>query len=130
MTTQSFEAQLADVSRKLDRVIELLESKPARRPAELRQPRPKPLPLTEDEIKQLQARFQNLFARWKDGKELEVQSELEALNADALRRFADANNLNITAKTPKIKALTLIATRFREKRQLMQGLMPRRPADA
>jgi hypothetical protein len=111
-------------------VIELLESKPARRPAELRQPRPKPLPLTEDEIKQLQARFQNLFARWKDGKELEVQSELEALNADALRRFADANNLNITAKTPKIKALTLIATRFREKRQLMQGLMPRRPADA
>ena len=133
MEQEVLEARLAELSKKLDRVIELLQLGASPRPARISKPRPikaKPLPLTEEEIQLQQSRFQDLFTRWMNGLELEVQNELEAIDAEALRRFADANNLNITAKTPKTKALTLIAARFREKRQLLQGLSPRRSADA
>lgn len=131
MTDDTLQAQLAELHRKLDRVLDLLEKRNQPRP----RPGPeakrvKPLPLTEEEIEQQQERFQGLFDRWMSGAELEVQTELENADADSLRRFADANNLNITAKTPKAKALALIAARFREKRQLMQGLASRRSTDA
>jgi small-conductance mechanosensitive channel len=124
--------EIAKLHEKLDRVLALLDAKTAstqRKAADRKAKQEKPQPLTEDEIKQQQERFQELFSRWMGGFEVEVQNELEAADADALRRFADANNLNITTKTPKTKALQLIAARFREKRQLMQGL-PSRLSDA
>jgi hypothetical protein len=46
--------------------------------------------------------------------------------ADDLRRFADANNLNVTSKTPKQKIMKLIAGRFRERRQLLKPHFNRR----
>ncbi len=133
MTNDDLRLEIAKLHEKLDRVLALLDAKTAsaqRKAADRKAKQEKPQPLTEDEIKQQQERFQELFARWMGGFEVEVQNELEAADADALRRFADANNLNITTKTPKIKALQLIAARFREKRQLMQGLPSRRDADA
>ena len=109
---------------KFDRLLALVEAgrpaKPAARPP-ARPPRPKKAPLTEDEVKELQGRFGGLFARWLDGQELDVQDELEKLDVDHLRRFADANNLNVTAKMPKQRVLQLIGARFREKRQLHRG---------
>jgi hypothetical protein len=68
-----------------------------------------------------QTRFESLFEAWNVGEEVEVEKELEAMNADELRRFADANNLNVTSKTPKQKVMQLIAGRFRERRQLMRS---------
>jgi hypothetical protein len=133
MSNDELKLELAKLHEKLDRVLAILDAKAVaaqRKLAERRSRQEKPLPLTEDEIKQQQERFQKLFYRWMGGFELEVQTELEAADADALRRFADANNLNITTRTPKTKALQLIAARFREKRQLMQGLASRRDADA
>jgi len=53
-----------------------------------------------------------------DGKEVEVHDELDKLDLDQLRRFADAKHLNVTAKMPKRRMLELVAARFREKRQL------------
>jgi hypothetical protein len=43
------------------------------------------------------------------------------MNVPELRRFADANNLNVTSRTPKHKVMQLIAGRFRERRQLMRS---------
>ena len=109
---------------KLDRVIALLEASKAKTPTSRsrpRTPKPKSVPLTEAEIRDLQSQFDSVFSRWLDGHELEVQDELEKLDVDQLRRFADANNLNITAKMPKQRVLQLIGARFREKRQLHKG---------
>lgn len=132
MIDDDLRLEIAKLHEKLDRVVALLEAKTAsmrQKAADRRAKREKASPLTEDEIKQQQERFQHLFSRWMAGFEVEVQNELETSDADALRRFADANNLNITTKTPKAKALQLIAARFREKRQLTQGLPSRREAD-
>lgn len=133
MNNNDLKFELSRINEKLDRVIALLDSKAAsaqRKSLERRAKQEKRAPLTEEEIKQQQDRFQDLFARWMAGAELEVQTELEAEDAESLRRFADANNLNITTKTPKSKAMQLIAARFREKRQLTQGLPSRRDASA
>lgn len=133
MNDDDLRLELARLHEKLDRVLAILDARAQsaqRKAAQRKTKQEKPQPLTEEEIKQQQERFQDLFSRWMEGFELEVQNELEAADADALRRFADANNLNITTKTPKAKALQLIAARFREKRQLMQGLSSRRDADA
>ncbi len=133
MTNDDLQLEITKLHEKLDRVLSLLDARTVsaqKKAADRKAKHEKPLPLTEDEIKQQQDRFQELFSRWMNGFEVEVQNELEAADADALRRFADANNLNITTKTPKAKALQLIAARFREKRQLMQGLSSRRDADA
>lgn len=132
MSDDELKSELARLNEKLDCILVILNARAAtaqKKSDERRAKQEKPLPLTEDEIKQQQERFQELFSRWMSGFELEVQTELEAVDAEALRRFADANNLNITTKTPKAKALQLIAGRFREKRQLIQGLASRRDAD-
>lgn len=129
MNESALLAEIQKLHEKLDRVLALLEARKSaasQKSADRRAKLEKPQPLTKEEIKQQQERFQELFTRWMSGFEIEVQNELEAADADALRRFADANNLNITTKTPKAKAMQLIAARFREKRQLMQGLTPRR----
>ena len=40
-----------------------------------------------------------------------------------LRKFADANNLNVTAKTPKERVIQLVGFRFREKKQLTHNVL-------
>ncbi len=104
-------------------VKELQSQKKAR--AASKKAKAKPEPLTEVDIVRHKEKFSNLYEQWLGGDEVKVQSELEGLEADELRRFADANNLNVTSKTPKQKSLQLIAARFREKRQLTKET-PRR----
>ena len=121
--------ELRAIHAKLDQLVaaveELRGAKRAKADAK-RAKRQKPPPLTEDEIKTHQARFSQLFDQWMDGHEIEVQTELEKLDAEQLRRFGDANNLNITSKMPAQKVLQLISGRFREKRQLLGGMVRRR----
>ncbi len=104
---------------KLDRIIELLEAKPLQ-PVKTRgkEQKDKPPPLSKEEVEEHQRAFDRLFDDWSAGKELEVQRELEDMDAEEIRRFADANNLNVTTKMPKQKVLNLISGRFRERRQL------------
>ena len=118
--------QLNVINEKLDLLLaaidELRGAKKAK--ADARKAKKEKLPpLTEEEMKELQKRFGELFDQWLEGNELEVQTELEKLDAAELRRFADANNLNVTSKMPVQKVLHLIAGRFREKRQLYQGTL-------
>lgn len=75
-------------------------------------------PPTVEEITANRDRFSSLYQRWMEGKEVEVHDELDALELEQLRRLADANNLNVTAKMSKLRMLELISARFREKRQL------------
>lgn len=113
--------RLDDLEAKLDRVLALLESKKTSKA----RPKTKPAPLTEAEIPDLQKQFGTLFERWMGGQEIEVEGELEKLDVEQLRRFADANNLNVTSKMPRTRVLQLIGARFREKRQLHRPPSPR-----
>ena len=120
-TRKDIHEELQDIHAKLDLLLttvnNLLDAKRAK--AEAKKARKEKLPpLTEEEIKEHQKRFVQLFDKWMEGHELEVQAELEKLDADQLRRFADANNLNVTSKMSMQKVLQLISARFREKRQL------------
>ncbi len=75
-------------------------------------------PPTPEEIATHRKQFSSLYQRWMDGREVEVHNELDGIELDQLRRLADANNLNVTAKMSKNRLLELISARFREKRQL------------
>lgn len=123
MTNQNPSDDLRPLHDKLDRILALLEDMTAARRVRSapKVPKEKPSPLTESEITEFQGQFGNLFSRWLQGHELEVQDELEKLDVQQLRRFADANNLNVTAKMPRQKVLQIIGARFREKRQLHRG---------
>jgi hypothetical protein len=110
---------------KVDRALALLEALQSRNAATARPPKRKPSPLTQEDVTALQAQFTGLYERWIDGHELETQQTLEQLDADQLRRLADANNLNVTSKMPKEKVLHLIGARFREKKQLHKPRGPR-----
>lgn len=85
-----------------------------------KQTKPKAIPLTEDEIATHKQEFLKLFELWRIGNEIEVQDKLDAYDLDILRRFADANNLNVTSRMPKQRILMLISARFREKRLLLR----------
>lgn len=125
------EARLNRIESKLDQLLAVVEElRGARRvKAEARKAKKEKLPpLTQEEIASHQARFGQLFDKWMAGSELEVQSELEGLDVEQLRRFADANNLNVTSRMPAQKVLLLVAARFREKRQLLSGMARRSEA--
>lgn len=118
--------ELKEINDKLDALLaavnELCGAKRAKAEAQKAKKEKLP-PLTEEEMKEYQKRFGQLFDQWMEGHELEVQTELENLDAVELRRFADANNLNVTTRMPVQKVLHLIGARFREKRQLYQGTL-------
>ena len=82
-------------------------------------------PPTPEEIVAHREQFATLYLRWMDGHEVDVHTELDAFDPDQLRRFADANNLNVTAKMSKDRLLELISARFREKRQLHKSPISR-----
>jgi hypothetical protein len=117
-------ASMAALHEKVDRVLALLEAAQGHAPKRARSPKQKPSPLTEQEVSDLQAQFARLYDRWVAGHELEIQEKLDALDVDQLRRLADANNLNVTAKMPKEKVLYLLGARFREKKQLLRPMAP------
>lgn len=124
MSERDFQKELELIHAKLDRILDQLQRISERAPArtERKPPKPKPPALTTEEMQQLQERFNSLYERWLSGDEHKVQEELEQLEAEELRRFADANNLNVTSKMSKQKVLQLIGARFREKRQLHRGV--------
>jgi hypothetical protein len=123
MMSATLEEQMRLLLEKVDRILSILEKRPNRAP---RGPlgekaaKRKLSPVNPDEVKRDQERFERLYLIWDAGEELQVVGELEAMQADELRRFADANNLNVTSKTPKRKIMQLISGRFRERRQLMR----------
>jgi hypothetical protein len=109
---------ISSLHEKVDRALAILEGLQSRSAGALRSPRRakiKSSPLTQEDVTALQAQFVRLYELWISGHEVETQQELEELDADQIRRLADANNLNVTSKTPKQKALYLIGARFREK---------------
>lgn len=78
-----------------------------------------PAPLASaEEIPALQEKFERLYENWLAGQEFEVQNELGNFSVDDIRKLADANNLNVTTRMSKEKALNLISLRFREKKLL------------
>lgn len=121
--------ELRAIHAKLDRLIAVVEIRGAKRAkaAGAKVRKEKLPPMDEAEMKAHQEKFGQLFDEWMAGKELEVQTELERLDTEQLRRFADANNLNVTSKMAAQRVLQMIGARFREKRQLLSG-MPRRSA--
>jgi hypothetical protein len=108
------------LNEKVDGVAAAVEQLTAakKRRNEAKRVRAKPVPLTEEDITRLQARFRDLYERFISNQETSVLEELEAMTPEDLRRFADANNLNVTSKTAKSRVIQLIGFRFREKRQL------------
>src|SRR5437667_12813989 len=74
----------------------------------IRATKPSSSTLTQEEMSNLQQRFEELYELWLAGKEMEVQRQLEAVSVDEARKLADANNLNVTSKMPKDKILNLI----------------------
>ncbi|MHB8390669.1 MAG: hypothetical protein ACYDBH_13990 [Acidobacteriaceae bacterium] len=120
MMDSELEKRLQAIEDKLDSLARTLEEFRQLNIPRLktRKKKDKLLPPTGDEVAAYRARFSSLYQRWMEGKEIEVHSELDGLDLDELRRFADSNNLNVTAKLSKNRLLELIAARFREKRQL------------
>lgn len=122
--SQSIEEQMKLLHEKIDRILVLLEEKSAvsnQRTASPKTQKQKSLPLSAEEISRFQDRFEKLYMTWDAGEEVQVEKELDTMDLDEIRRFADANNLNVTSKTPKQKIMQLIAGRFRERRQLVRS---------
>jgi hypothetical protein len=126
MSEQEIIQELRVLSQKVDRLSSFLESMRADRQSKKppRASKPKPAPLTPEEVLQHQARFGELYEQWLSGDELGVQGRLDKIEVEDLRRLADANNLNVTSKMSKDRVLQLIGARFREKKQLHQVRAP------
>lgn len=127
--SEKLEDQVRLLLEKVDRILQLLETRPSsgsQRSAKAAAKKSRAEPLSPDEIARHQERFERLFGAWDSGEEVQVEKELAEMDADEIRRFADANNLNVTSKTPKQKVMHLIAGRFRERRQLMRSHFNRR----
>lgn len=120
MSEQEILAQLGAINQKIDRVLSLLEAIRSEQDSK-KKPRTlksKPAPLTSQEMEKYQAKFLELYEQWLSGDELGVQGQLDKLDVEEIRRFADSNNLNVTSKMSKDRVLQLIGARFRERKQL------------
>ncbi len=109
--------QIQETLARLTTAVEQLASKSnkTQRPDRKRSEK---IPLSEDEAKVLQEQFRELYNRWLSGEENSTQTDLEKMELEQIRRFADANNLDVTSNMSKQKILHLVVSRFREKRQL------------
>lgn len=119
----SMKIQLKSIENKID---ELLNKKKIQSEKK-KSSKPKLLPLTEIEITNYKELFNKLYNDWIEGSEINVSEELEKLSPDELRRFADANNLNVTSKMAKDKVLNLISLRFREKKMMITNYNVTKP---
>ncbi len=122
MSEQEILHELKALSQKVDRLFSFIESTRAEQQSRraARNPKPKLAPVTPEESQQHQARFAELYEQWLSGAELGVQEELDKVEVEELRRFADSNNLNVTSKMSRERVLQLIGARFREKKQLQR----------
>lgn len=122
MQNNNSQSSLDSLHKKLDKLLVEFDELKAlvAKKAIKKQTKPKAHPLTENEIANHKQVFLELFELWQKGKEIEVQDKLDGYDLDILRRFADANNLNVTSRMPKQRILTLISARFREKRLLLR----------
>jgi hypothetical protein len=129
MNNDELLAQILSELKRLNQNLKELTDyiKSVQKPTAKRTPKSKLPAPTELETKELQERFMNLFHKWLDGNETQVRLELEALSPEEIRRFGDANNLNVTSKMSKDKVLQLISIRFREKKLLTQNINVARP---
>jgi hypothetical protein len=120
MSEQEILHELKALSQKVDRLFSFLESTRAEQRSKrvARTPKPRLAPITLEESQQHQARFAQLYEQWLSGDELGTQEELDKVDVEELRRFADSNNLNVTSKMSRERVLQLIGARFREKKQL------------
>jgi hypothetical protein len=120
MSEQEILDELKVLGQKLDQLLSLVQSASAATQVKrsAKKLKPKLAPLTPEEIEKHQSKFKELYERWLSGDELGVQEQLDKFEVEELRRFADANNLNITSKMSKERVLHLIGARFREKKQL------------
>lgn len=119
----SMKIQLKSIENKID---ELLNKKKIQSEKK-KSSKPKLLPLTEIEITNFKELFNKLYNDWIEGREINVSEELEKLSPEELRRFADANNLNVTSKMAKDKVLNLISLRFREKKMMITNYNVTKP---
>ncbi len=119
------ESKIDKLIEKVDRLIGILDDTSSKRQTSQRSQRSrdrkqKLAPPSEEETLELQSQFEAMFEKWQSGDELSVERTLDEMDVEKIRRFADANNLNVTAKTPKAKVMHLVAGRFRERRQLLR----------
>ncbi len=117
--------KLEELNTKIDRLLEAvkeLQDRGKARTEPKKTPAKSPISTSPKAIEDSEKLFSALFERWLAGEHLEVRAELEKMDADTIRHFADANNLNVTAKTPMAKTMELISARFREKKQLLAGM--------
>jgi len=99
---QSLEEKLQQLLEKVDRILSLIESQsvePRQRSSGVKV-KPKVPRLNEDEIATHHKNFEKLYQTWDSGEELQAESILDQMPVEELRQFADANNLNVTSKTP------------------------------
>jgi hypothetical protein len=128
LMSEKLEEQLRVLVDKVDRILAILNAREntrqrvtGPRTQELKSTRP-----TANELQHYQSRFETLFGIWESGEELQVERELDAMEIEDLRRFADANNLTVSSTTSKRKIMELVSRRFRERRQLMRSNLDRR----
>lgn len=119
---------LSEVKQLNSNVKELFEFvKSSQKPFPKRGPKVKLPALTVEDIKNHQNKFAELYQLWLGGFESKVRDELEKYPVGELRRFGDANNLNVTSRMPKEKILLQISIRFREKKLLTQNINISKP---
>jgi hypothetical protein len=90
MMSVTLEEQLKLLLEKVDRILSLLEKRPNRvRGGALgeKAAKRKVLPPSPDNVKRDQERFERLYEIWDAGEALQVADELEAMQADELRRL-------------------------------------------
>jgi len=122
---QEILTELKQINNNFKELFEFVKS--SKKPASKRSPKIKLPALTEEEIKGCQNKFAELYQLWLDGFESKVRDELEKYSVDDLRRFGDANNLNVTSRMPKDKVMQQISIRFREKKLLTQNINISKP---
>lgn len=122
---QQILAEVKQLNTNFKELFELVKSSQKSSPK--RSPKVKLPALTEEEIKNYQNKFAELYQIWLDGFESKVRDELEKYPVDDLRRFGDANNLNVTSRMPKDKVMQQISIRFREKKLLTQNINISKP---
>ncbi len=118
---------LSKMVRTLDEKVDFLVGKKKEQQQKSNAKRTKISPMSDQDIESYKQKFNILYENWLDGEELKVTNELESSSPDELRRFADANNLNVTSKTSKDKTLQLISLRFREKKMLSSNFNVTKP---
>jgi hypothetical protein len=111
---ETLNQNIVELTQVIKQLIQLEESKKQKKVK-----KPQSSPLTESDVLELKAKFDQYFEKWQTGNEHEVRNQLETMPVDELKRFADANNLTVNSKQSKEKVLRAIVTRFREKKMLL-----------